>query len=171
MRKSLLWPAIPLITLGAAPAGADTLSDSQILGIYIQVNSFDVETALVARAQAESGSVRGLAAHVASDHAGVRRTAYGLAEKCHAPPALPSGRNAAAAEHADAIVKLLALNGAQFDGEYLRREVAFHRSAIAAVKSTLLPAAQCAELKAHLQAVLPAFEQHLVQTEALAEKR
>ena len=68
------------------------------------------------------------------------------------------------------MVQLLKLQGAQFDTEYVRREVAFHRAAIAAVKASLLPAARCVELKSHLQTVLPAFEQHLAQTEALAAK-
>lgn len=170
MRKILLVGATCLIAFGGTATAADSLSDSQVLGIYIQVNSFDIESALLARSQGESEAVRHLAAHVASDHTGVRRAAYDLAEKCSSPPSLPPARNAAAIEHADALAELLKLQGAQFDKEYLKREVAFHRAAIAAVKTTLIPAAHCAELKAHLQMVLPAFEQHLAQTEALAAK-
>ena len=170
MRKTLFLGVLGLAALAATAAAADTLSDSQVLGIYIQVNSFDIETALLARAQGKSEAVRNLAAHVASDHTGVRRAAYQLAEKCSAPPSLPPGRDAVAAEHATAMVQLRNLQGAQFDSEYIRREVAFHRAAIAAVKTTLLPAVHCAELKSHLQTVLPAFEQHLAQTEALAAK-
>ncbi len=61
------------------------------------------------------------------------------------------------------------LEGAQFDSEYIRREVAFHRAAIAAVKTTLLPAARLRGAQvASADNVLPAFEQHLAQTEALA---
>jgi putative membrane protein len=167
MRKTLL---LGLAAFAGTAAAADTLTDSQVLGIYIQVNSFDIETALLARSQGKSAAVRNLAAHVASDHTGVRRAAYELAEKCGVRPSLPPERDAAAEEHSAAMVQLLNLEGAQFDTGYVRREVAFHRAAIAAVKTTLLPAARCAELKSHLQTVLPAFEQHLAQTEALAAK-
>jgi putative membrane protein len=106
-----------------------------------------------------------------SDHTGVRQAAYELAAKCSAQPSLPPWREGAAVEHAKSLEQLLTLHAAQFDQEYLSREVAFHRAAIAAVKTTLIPAAHCAELKAHLQSVLPAFEQHLAQTESLAAKR
>ena len=170
MRKTLLYVAVCLTGLGCAAVRADALDDSQILGIYIQVNSFDIETALLARAQGDSAAVRNLATHVAADHTGVRRMAYELAHKCRSLPTLPPERGAVAAEHASAMAKLSGLRGAEFDKEYLAREVAFHRAAIAAVKTTLLPAAHCAELKAHLQAVLPAFDGHLSQTEALAAK-
>jgi hypothetical protein len=44
--------------------------------------------------------------------------------------------------------------------------VAFHQSAIEAVRNTLLPAATCPALKAHFNTVLPAFEHHLTLTEA-----
>ena len=166
--------AIVTLCLGAlacgGPAVAASLSDAQILGIYIQVNGFDVETALLGRSQAGSDAVRTLAEHVASDHAGVRQGAYSLAQKCGVTPLLPPERNGAANDHARAIGSLLALKGAQFDKAYLEHEVVFHRAAIEAVKTVLLPAAQCPELQAHFKEVLPAFEHHLRQTEELAAK-
>ena len=112
-------------------------------------------------------AVRQLAAHVASDHVGVRQTAHALARQCGVTPALPPQRNAAADEHGKAMVRLQALDGAAFDAEFLRHEVGFHRAAIAAVREQLLPAARCAELKAHLSQVLPAFEHHLARTQEL----
>lgn len=150
-----------------AAARAATLTDGQIIAIYTQVNGFDIEMALLARAQARADAVRQLAAHVASDHVGVRQTAHALARQCGVTPALPPQRNAAADEHGKAMVRLQALEGAAFDVEFLRHEVGFHRAAIAAVREQLLPAARCAELKAHLSQVLPAFEHHLARTREL----
>ena len=149
-----------------APVAAGTLSDAQILGIYIQVNSFDIETALLGRAQAGSDAVRSLAEHVASDHTGVRQAAYALAAKCDVVPMLPPDRNAVADDHGRTLARLLALKGVEFDTAYLQHEAAFHRTAIDAVRTTLLPEAQCADLQAHFREVLPAFEHHLRQTEA-----
>lgn len=151
----------------AAFPGSPALSDAQILGIYIQVNGFDIEYALLGRAQAESESVRKVASRVASDHAGVRQTAYALAAQCKIAVELPADRDAVAIEHGKALTKLMSLSGESFDKAYAREEVAFHRSAIEAVRSALLPAATCPALKTHLQSVLPAFEHHLTMTEAM----
>jgi len=152
------------------PAMAGQLTDGQILGIYIQVNGFDIETALLGSAQGASEDVRSLAKHVASDHSGVRQAAYGLAETCKVTPTLPAKRNAAAIDHSKALTRLQGLRGVEFDKAYAQHEVAFHRAAIGAVKTALLPSAQCAELRAHFAQVLPAFEHHLEQTEAVATK-
>jgi len=150
-------------------ANASPLSDAQIAGIYIQVNGFDIDTALLGRSQASSDAVRSLAEHVAADHIGVRQAAYAVAEKCGSSPILPVERNAAAIDHDKTLAKLLALKGPEFDKAYVEHEVAFHRAAIEAVKTVLLPAAKCPELQAHLRSVLPAFEHHLLQTEALRQ--
>lgn len=147
------------------PAG---VTDAEALGIYIQVNGFDVETALLGRAQAASRAVRDLAAQVAFDHIGVRQAAFDLAVRCKVSPALPSSRDAAAIEHGRAMAQLVALKGASFDSVYLHQEVAFHRAAIDAVKQVLEPSATCPALKAHFRDILPALEHHLAVTEELA---
>jgi putative membrane protein len=171
MRMKSSLAALSLAALACSgQAAAAQLNDGQILGIYIQVNGFDIETALLGSAQGASDDVRNLAKHVASDHSSVRQAAYGLAEKCNVTPTLPPERNAAAVDHIKALTRLQGLKGADFDQAYVQHEVAFHRAAIEAVKTALLPSAQCADLKAHFAQVLPAFEHHLQQTEALAAK-
>jgi putative membrane protein len=153
---------------GSASAG--TLSDSQILGIYIQVNSFDIETALLGQSQAHSEKIRMLAEHVAADHIGVRQAALALAAKCKVSIQLPEERTAAAVEHGKSLQNFMSLKGKAFDTAYLQHEVKFHRAAIDAVRGTLLPSATCPDLQTHLKEILPAFEHHLAQTEALARE-
>lgn len=65
---------------------------------------------------------------------------------------------------------LSALEGSAFDIAYLRHELAFHTSAIEAVRKALKPSATCPELRAHFEQVLPAFEHHLAETQALARE-
>jgi len=137
------------------------------LGVYIQVNGFDIETALLGRAQAKSESIRKLANRVASDHLGVRQLAYSLSDQCKVPVTLPGERDMAAIEHGKTMTRLLSLSGDSFDKAYAQYEVAFHRSAIAAVRTLLLPSATCPALKTHLKEVLPAFEHHLSQSESI----
>jgi putative membrane protein len=152
---------------GIAP---NAMSDAEVLGVYIQVNGFDVETALLGRSQANSNAVRELATQVSSDHLNVRQAAFDLAAKCKVSPVLPSNRYAAAIEHGRQMTKLTALKGVEFDKAYLQHEVAFHRAAIDAVRQVLQPAATCPVLKAHFKDVLPALEQHLAETEGLARE-
>lgn len=167
-----------LVLAGSAVAGTASnshstiaaMSDAEILGTYIQVNGFDVETALLGRSQASSNAVRELAVRVSSDHLGVRQAAFDLAAKCKVSPVLASSRSAAASEHGRAMATLLTLTGGEFDRAYVQQEVAFHRAAIDAVRQVLLPAATCPALKAHFKDVLPAFAQHLSETEALASQ-
>src|SRR6185295_3657371 len=99
-------------------------SDAEILGTYIQVNGFDVETALLGRAQASSNAVRALASQVASDHLGVRRAAFDVAATCKVSPILATSRAAAAVDHDRAMSSLVALTGVDFDKAYLQHEVA-----------------------------------------------
>jgi len=169
----LLSHAVPALAAAlafttASAAAPAPLTDAQILGIYIQVNGFDIETALLGRTQGHAQAVRALGEHVSRDHVGVRQAAFDLAAQCGVTPELPGARQAAAKEHSATLARLQALQGAEFDAAYLKHEVAFHQAAIGAVREALLPAARCEALKSHLKTVLPAFEHHLGQTQALA---
>ena len=145
------------------------MTDAEVLGVYIQVNGFDIETALLAKSQAVSPAVRALAAQVANDHVGVRQAAYNLATTCNVTPTVPNARNAAAVEHSRSLTALAVLTGPGFDRAYVQHEVAFHRSAINAVRDALLPATTCPALKSHLTQILPALEQHAKETERIAK--
>jgi putative membrane protein len=169
MFKSLL-AIVAVSALCTASAKAQTLSDGEIVAIYDQVNSFDIETALLGAARAKSPSVRALAAAVARDHIGVRNAASALARKAGISPMLPSERFAAASDHDALMEDLLARSGADFDRAYISNELAFHRAAIEAVQSVLLAQAHDAALQAHFRDVLPHFEHHLAETERVARE-
>jgi putative membrane protein len=166
--RGSVWSAA-LLALGSVSIAA-AADDARTLGIYIQVNSFDIETALLGRAQGNSAAVRQLAEHVSSDHLHVRQGVQTLAFQCNVTPVLPAERNSAMKDHGQFMIALAALKGAAFDKAYLEHEVAFHRAAIDAVRTALLPASQCPALKAHFKEVLPAFDNHLAHAEALAEE-
>jgi putative membrane protein len=166
-KRNLTRIGLPFAFTVCSLLSAPALTDDRILGIYVQVNSFDIETALAGQAHGASESVRKVARHVASDHVAVRQRAYELARQCNVPISLPADRDSAALEHGKTLTQLLTLSGAAFDKAYARHEVSFHRSAIDAVRNVLLPAASCRALKTHLNEVLPAFEHHLAQAEAI----
>ena len=165
---------IPALRTGAAlalivgflttPTQAGELSDAEIIGVYSQVNSFDIETALIGQTLGASDAVRELGQMVSRDHSGVRSGVHALAADIGVIPVLPPARIEAAREHDAVVMSLRALNGAEFDAAYLRHEVAFHRAAIAAVETLLMPGAENDALRDHFADVLPAFRHHLQMT-------
>lgn len=153
--------AAALVAAFASTATADGLSDAEIIGIYSQVNSFDIETALLGQLMGASDEVRAIGQMVSGDHTGVRAAIHALAEEIGVVPVLPPARIGAARDHDGVIVALRELEGAAFDAAYLQHEIAFHRAAIAAVEGLLLPEADSDALRTHFEAVLPAFYHHL----------
>ncbi len=167
--RALIAGAIA-VSLMPVAVHAGQINDAAIVAIYNQVNSIDIETALVGQVKGHSSEVRALAEMVSRDHTGVRKAAHELAVKIGVTPSLPAARAAAAKRHYDVIAKLRAKSGAEFDRAYILHEIDFHRSAIEAVKKILLPATSHPELKAHLESVLPHFSHHLDETIRVAKK-
>jgi putative membrane protein len=64
--------------------------------------------------------------------------------------------------------KLAKLDGAAFDKAYIANEVAYHKAVNAALKDTLIPAAQNPELKALLEQGLTLFTEHQHHAEMIA---
>jgi putative membrane protein len=168
LRLFAIAAAMAALPLPAAQAAPPAPSDAQIVAIYEQVNSFDIETALLGVSKAESKDVRELAMHVAADHIAVRQGVLDLAKAEHLGFDLPAARAEDALAHAALMAKLNAASGAAFDRLYLENEVAFHRAAIEAVQTVLLANVKNTVLKKHFADVLPAFEHHLKESERLA---
>lgn len=169
LRQPTLAALAIILGLVAPAADADRLDDAAIIAIYNQVNSIDIETALVGQVKGHSPEVRELAEMVATDHTGVRKAAHQLSNKIGVTPKLPVDRAEAAKAHYDVIESLRAKSGPDFDRAYLLHELEFHRTAMETVKNTLLPAAHHPELKAHFSEVLPHFMHHLNETIRVAK--
>jgi putative membrane protein len=110
-----------------------------------------------------------LARQVAADHEGVQQQGRQLAKKLGLVPTLPSA-DTGLSDQVKTMTRLRALAPESFDRAYLANEIAFHAGVIEAVKTALIPAARSPELKALLEAVLPAFQHHLYATRAVARK-
>ena len=152
---------VTALAISSTNALADGLSDAEVIGIYAQVNSFDIETALLGELRGQSEEVRALGRMVSGDHSGVRATVHEIASNLEIVPILPPSRIQAAMDHDKVTTALRAADPAEFDALYLKHEIAFHRAAIDAVNGALIPETDAPELKAHFEAVLPAFEHHL----------
>jgi putative membrane protein len=92
-----------------------------------------------------------------------------LAKKLSVTPTPPAKFDLADA-HAKAMSELKQKSGKEFDRAYAVHEVAFHQAVIDALKGTLLPAIQNAELKAFVEKIAPAFQAHLEAAKQLQKK-
>ncbi|MBI3453641.1 MAG: DUF4142 domain-containing protein, partial [Rhodospirillales bacterium] len=100
---------------------------------------------------------------------GAQQMARDLARKLGVVPTPPAS-DTSLQDQAKAYAALQTKAGAEFDKAYILHEIAYHQSAIDAVKGTLLPAIKNEEIKAMMLGMLPAFEQHLAMTKAVAKK-
>ena len=151
----------------ALPGNA--LDDPTIVAIFDAANTADIETGQLAAERGHAKEVRDFGAMLARDHAQVRAQGRDLAKKLGVTPTPPADDPGARA-HADAMTRLRALKGPAFDRAFLAHEVAFHRSVIDAVTTTLLPAIANAEVKALVVKVAPAFEAHMMAADHLGKQ-
>ena len=170
MRRSLAFAALlalpAALLLAPAPAAAQALDDATIVAIFDAANTADIETGSLAAKRAQSKDVRDFGAMMAHDHAAVRQMGRDLAKKLGVTPTPPAGDTSAKTQAAT-MASLQAKHGAEFDLAVMQHEVAFHKSVIDAIRTTLLPAVHNPELKALVEKVAPAFQAHLLRAEQL----
>jgi len=171
MQRSTRPPlfALALLTLATAGLQAQNLNDANIVAIFDQANTADIESGTLAASRAASREVRDLAESFAAAHQAVRQQGRDLAARLGVHPMLPAG-DRGAAQHAAAMASLKKLRGAEFDRAFLDHEIAFHQAVIDAVTTTLLPAISNQELKALVEKVAPAFVAHLEQAKTLRQR-
>ena len=156
-------------TPDAAQAQAAHLDDPTIVAIFDAANTADMETGALAQKQGASREVRDFGAMLVRDHRMVRQQGRDLAAKLGVTPTPPKD-DQSAKDHAATMARLRGLEGAEFDHAFLQYEAAFHQGVIDALKGTLLPAIQNAELKALVEKVAPAFQAHLTMAQQLDKK-
>jgi putative membrane protein len=148
---------------------AQALDDATIVAIFDATNTADIETGEIATQKASTKEIRDFGAMLVRDHKQVRQQGRDLAKKLGVTPKPPADSSSAKA-HAKAMADLRAKSGAEFDQAFLAHEVAFHKSVIDAVTTTLLPAIKNAELKDLVTKVAPAFEAHMLAAQNLQKK-
>ena len=169
MGRARLLAAAALAALGAAPLlAAGGPSDAEIAHIAYTAGALDVAAAKQALAKSQNAEVRSFAEVMLRDHEAVNEKALALVKKLKVAPADNATSQALAKAAKDTEAKLAALDGAAFDRAYAANEAAFHRTVNGALKDTLIPSADNAELKGLLETGLTLFGQHQAHAEHLA---
>jgi putative membrane protein len=149
-----------------ATTTAQELDDATIVAIFDAANTADIETGELAMKRGQSKEVRDFGGMLAHDHKVVRQQGRDLAAKLGVTPTPPKP-DAGAKAHAAAMARLRAVPAAEFDHAFLQHEVAFHKSVIDAVNTTLLPELDNAEVKDLVKKIAPAFQAHMMAAESL----
>ena len=149
-----------------AAALADTqINDAQIAHIAYTAGTIDIDAAKLALKKSHNPKVRAFAEDMARDHKAVNDKALVLLGKLKVTPE-DNATSHALKTAADAETKKLeTLDGAAFDKAYVDNEVAYHKTVNGALRDTLIPNAQNADLKGLLQTGLKLFEAHQAHAE------
>ena len=161
--------ATALAFTGAAIAAGGP-SDPQIAHIAYTAGKIDVAAAKQALAKSHNKAVREFASEMVRDHEAVNDKALALVKELKVTPEDNATSKALSKGAANELKKLAKLRGAAFDKAYVANEVAFHKTVNDALKSTLIPSADNAQLKSLLETGLTLFREHQMHAEHLATK-
>ena len=168
IRRTVVAALLGLVMAGTAAAQDAAPTDPQIAHIAYTAGQLDIAAAGQALKKSKNQEVIDFANLMARDHAAVNDQALALVKKLGVTPEDNPTSQTLSKQAADKLAELEALEGAAFDAAYVANEVAYHQTVNGALKSTLIPAAQNAELKALLETGLTLFTEHQQHAEHLA---
>ena len=159
-----------LALAGPGQAQPAAISDAQIAHIAYTAGQLDVEAARQALTRTRNAEVRAFAETMVRDHEAVNQQALALLQRLGVTPQAHATSAALTSQAAAERQRLAGLEGAAFDRAYAEREAAFHAAVNEALRGTLIPSADNAELKALLEAGLTLFSAHQEHAETLARQ-
>jgi putative membrane protein len=142
-------------------------NDAQIAHIAYTAGDIDIKTAQVALQKATNKDVRAFAEDMVRDHKAVNDQALALVKKLNVTPQDNPTSQALVKQADEKRAALSKLSGMAFDKAYVGNEVAYHKTVNDALRKTLIPSANNAELKTLLQTGLKIFEGHQQHAEML----
>jgi len=129
----------------------------------------DIAAGKQALSKSDNADVKAFANQMVRDHQAVNDKALALVKKLNVTPAdNPTSQSLTKAAEVKR-AELDKLSGSAFDRAYVANEVAYHRTVNGALKDTLIPNAQNAELKSLLGTGLTLFTAHQEHAEHLAQ--
>jgi putative membrane protein len=154
----------------SSPVLAQAPNDAQIAHIAYTAGQIDAAAGRQALQRSHNARVLAFARTMVRDHEAVNRQAVALVTRLHVAPAANPTSTALSGQAAANLRRLGGLRGAAFDRAYVENEVAYHRTVNGALRDTLIPSAQNAELKSLLQSGLALFTEHQTHAEQLARQ-
>lgn len=169
IRRLILAAGLTASFSGAAHAQAGGPTDPQIAHIAYTASEIDIAAAKQALAKSRNKQVRAFAQEMMRDHGAVNVQALALVKKLGVTPEANPTSAALSAGGQVKLAQMAKLKGTAFDRAYAKNEVAYHQTVNGALKGTLIPGADNAELKDLLQTGLKLFQEHQLHAEHLAQ--
>jgi putative membrane protein len=167
--KLALVAAAAFLTSPPALAAAGP-SDAEIAHIAYTAGNIDIDTAKLALKKSSNKAVREFAREMVRDHEAVNQKALALVKKLNVTPAANSVSADLTKQAKVTRARLLRLRGTAFDRAYAKNEVAYHKTVNGALKTTLIPSADNAQLKSLLETGLTLFSEHQTHAEHLVAR-
>ena len=146
------------------------LIDTEVASVAVVANQIDIDYAKIAIKRSKNKDITEFATRMIEDHNAVISQAVALVEKLGVNPK-DNAVSQSLLDQAEAKLKTLkSVKKKDFDKTYIDNEVAYHQAVIDAVKGLLIPETENEELKALLEAVLPALEAHLNHAKMVQSK-
>jgi putative membrane protein len=170
LKSSVITAAVCFAAATAMAQDTGKPTDPQIADIAYTAGQIDIEQAIDALKMTYNKAVRSFVEEMIRDHLAVNNKIITLCDKLKVE--LESNDTSKSMYQKAAIKRgeLRALSGAAFDKAYAENEVAYHEAVIGALESTLIPAAQNAQLKSLLEAGLKIFKEHQKKAEKLVDE-
>ncbi|WP_437577364.1 DUF4142 domain-containing protein [Sorangium sp. So ce887] len=163
-------PGITTSTTPSAPVEAP-LTDEQIVAVLDAANKKEIDEAQLAQTKAKHKDVKAYARVIAQHHTEAKAKQAKLIKKLGLTAADSDKSKQLVDETQQAVDQLKALQGADFDQQFVAIMVKDHQTTLDLLDRRVLPDAKNADLKAMVEKELrPTIEKHLKDAEALAQK-
>lgn len=163
-------PGTTTSTAPSAPVEAP-LTDEQIVAVLDAANKKEIDEAQLAQTKAKSKDVKAYARVIAQHHTEAKAKQTKLIKKLGITAADSDKSKQLTDETQQAVDQLKALQGADFDQQFVAIMVKDHQTTLDLLDRRVLQDAKNADLKAMIEKELrPTIEKHLKDAEALAQK-
>lgn len=155
IRMLLVLGAVMIPVVPISPARVPT--DATILGTLAASDANEIEAAKLGSSKATALEVKDYADVLVRDTERLRQEATALAARLGITPVVDTS---GAAAHRDLMTKLNALAGVAFDHAFVQAMVDEHKTALAKLSGSFLPAASNAQLKTYIRKLIPTVRDH-----------
>jgi putative membrane protein len=157
-------------TMGADSMGAEgkTLADAQIFAMLSASNTAEIASGKLAQERATNAQVKAFARKMVTEHTAMEKQGADLATRINVTPTMPPD-SALISDANDDIRDLQGKDrGADWDEEYLDKQVDLHQKTLDLIDRALA-SAQAAELKTLLEQARPKVQAHLDEAKRLKD--
>lgn len=149
---------------------ADHLKDTQIAKVVLTINEGEIDAAQIARSKVKNAEVKSFADMMISEHKQNVKDTKNLAKKEKFTPEKSDLSQSLAAEVKDSNKDLKKSGKDSIDKAYIDQQVMLHQKALDTFDTVLIPQAQNANLKSHLEKTRAAVAEHLTHAKELQAK-